>query len=420
MSAENFFCWLANCFYEFYPSVVNKIPFPIIIFMDGHTSHINVAVYEFCREKEIILFCFIPHASHLLQPLDISVYGPLKNFWNESLNQFAKKYRGLSMSRIHFFSIFNSAWQRAVESPRNVRSGFRKCGLVPFNPNAVAYDRLIVPAARTVPRKQVVNQHEKVGMLRITQHIEDCLTPEIKKLFHEREDNGYDITDTMPLGMLWSIFSGSKRILEGNDERVAGNGDEPSASSEVENDVAHLTDSSLNISNAPIPLLASTPPRPAAATTPPRSTTSTLYEGSNRNLNLTSKTTTGMQGLGLSSDFCNSDPGEGPSGVAPVARESSFTSWAFSPFKNHLKISDRVIFTRTRKVVRTKSKIPPAVSGKDLCSYLQNQQDEKRRAIEEKENRKRHRQTEKERKEKKIKEGRGQKMLLRTLMMKMM
>ena len=77
MSADNFFCWLANCFY---PSVVNKVTFPIIIFMDGHTSHINVAVSEFCREKEIILFCFIPQASHLLQPLDVSVYGPLKNF----------------------------------------------------------------------------------------------------------------------------------------------------------------------------------------------------------------------------------------------------------------------------------------------------------------------------------------------------
>ena len=126
-------------------------------------------------------------------------------------------------------------------------------------------------------------------MLRITQHIEDCLTPKIKKLFHDREENGYDITDTTPLGMLWGIFSGSKRILEGNDDRAAANVDEPSASSEVENDVAHLTDSSLNIRNAPIPLLASTPPRPVAATTPPRSTTSTLYEDSNRNLNLTSE-----------------------------------------------------------------------------------------------------------------------------------
>ena len=269
------------------------------------------------------------------------------------------------MSRTHFFPTFNSAWQRAVQSPRNVRSGYRKCGLVPFNPNAVACDRLIVPAARTVPRKQDV------------------------KLFHEREDNEYDITDTTPLGMLWSIFSGSKRILEGNDDRAAANGDEPSASSEVENDVAHLNDSSLNISNAPTPLLASTPPRPAVAKTPPRSTTSTLYEDSNRNLNLTSETTTAMQGSGLSSDFCNMDPGEGPSRVASVARESSFISWAFSPFKDHLKISDRVIFTGTRKVDRTKPKIPPAVSGKDLCSYLQNQQDEKRRAIEEKENRKR-------------------------------
>ena len=123
-----------------------------------------------------------------------------------------------------------------------------------------------------------------------------------------------------------------------------------------------------------------------------------------------------MPGSGLSSDFCNMDPGEGPSRVTPVARESSFTSSVFSPFKDHLKISDRAIFTRTRKVVRTKSKIPLAVSGKDLSSYLQNQQDEKRRAIEDF-RRKIGNARDKQRKSEKIKtkEERGQKMLLQTL-----
>ena len=71
-----FFHWLANLFY---PSVAGKIEFPIIIFMDGHTSHVNLAVAEFCRDHQIILYRLPAHASHILQPLDYAVFGPVKN-----------------------------------------------------------------------------------------------------------------------------------------------------------------------------------------------------------------------------------------------------------------------------------------------------------------------------------------------------
>ena len=176
MSAECFFGWLANLFY---PRVVNKVPFPILVFMDGHTSHINVAVSEFCREKNIILFCFPSHASHLIQPLDVSVYGPLKKYWNDSLNSFSKKYKGLSMSRTHFFPTFESAWKKAVDTPENVRSGFRKCGLVPFNPDAVPYDRLIRPQEDMSGRTVQTDDREKIGMMRMYQLYQDCLTPDL-------------------------------------------------------------------------------------------------------------------------------------------------------------------------------------------------------------------------------------------------
>lgn len=56
-----------------------KVEFPILVFMDGHSTHVNIAVSEFCRDNKIILYCFPPHASHIMQPLDIAVYGPLKN-----------------------------------------------------------------------------------------------------------------------------------------------------------------------------------------------------------------------------------------------------------------------------------------------------------------------------------------------------
>ena len=75
ISADTFFEWFANLFF---PSVRDCVQFPTILFLDGHTSHINLATAVFCRENNIILYCLPLHASHLMQPLDVAVYGPLK------------------------------------------------------------------------------------------------------------------------------------------------------------------------------------------------------------------------------------------------------------------------------------------------------------------------------------------------------
>ena len=94
--------------------------------MDGHSSHINLAVSSFRREKDIILYCFPPHASHILQPLDVSVYGPLKKLWNDALTDFSREYRGLAMSKSQFFKVFDRVWELCVEREQTAVSGFQK------------------------------------------------------------------------------------------------------------------------------------------------------------------------------------------------------------------------------------------------------------------------------------------------------
>ena len=76
ISSDSFYTWLPNLFY---PSISNRVIFPIFLFLDGHRSHINVAVSEFCIDKGIILYCFPAHASHILQPVDVTVFGLMKN-----------------------------------------------------------------------------------------------------------------------------------------------------------------------------------------------------------------------------------------------------------------------------------------------------------------------------------------------------
>lgn len=91
------------------------------------------------------------------------------------------------MNRSHFFKVFDGAWKKAVDRPNHAIAGFRKCGLVPFNPDHVAYDKLIVPASTSTLRSlQPTNESEKVGMSRIFQLFEDTMTDELVTLFRHR------------------------------------------------------------------------------------------------------------------------------------------------------------------------------------------------------------------------------------------
>lgn len=51
---------------------------PILLILDNHSSHIAYPVVDFCKKQGIILFTLPPHTSHVLQPLDRGLFGPMK------------------------------------------------------------------------------------------------------------------------------------------------------------------------------------------------------------------------------------------------------------------------------------------------------------------------------------------------------
>ena len=46
---------------------------------DGHASHLSIDVIEKARSNDIHLLSIPAHCTHILQPLDVSVMGSLKN-----------------------------------------------------------------------------------------------------------------------------------------------------------------------------------------------------------------------------------------------------------------------------------------------------------------------------------------------------
>ena len=54
---------------------------PLLLLMDGHSSHYCPEPICYVRQHDIILFMLQPHITHEMQPLDTAVFSSLKTHW---------------------------------------------------------------------------------------------------------------------------------------------------------------------------------------------------------------------------------------------------------------------------------------------------------------------------------------------------
>ena len=110
---------------------------PLLLLLDGHSSHFEPNSIQFAKDNQVIIFCLPPHTTHECQPLDCSLFGPLKRHWQEACHKFYQKNPGKVISKLNFCSVFRNAWLSAV-TPANVCGGFKKAGVFPFNRDALS------------------------------------------------------------------------------------------------------------------------------------------------------------------------------------------------------------------------------------------------------------------------------------------
>jgi hypothetical protein len=104
-----------------------------LLILDGHGSHVNMKFIDYCDTNKILLAVFPPHATHTLQPLDVSLFGPLSQAYSRALETFIYESQGYSRLRKRdFFRLFWPSWNQAF-SVQNINSGFKHTGLHPFN-----------------------------------------------------------------------------------------------------------------------------------------------------------------------------------------------------------------------------------------------------------------------------------------------
>jgi hypothetical protein len=56
-----------------------------LLVIDGHESHQSLEFQQLCKQKNILTLCMPPHASHLLQPLDVGCFALLKRAYGQQV-----------------------------------------------------------------------------------------------------------------------------------------------------------------------------------------------------------------------------------------------------------------------------------------------------------------------------------------------
>jgi hypothetical protein len=106
-----------------------------LLIIDGHGSHCSVEFQDLCKEKNIILLYMPAHSSHLLQPLDVACFSPLKRRYGDVVSGLVRNCTNY-ISKERFLLAFKTAFNQSI-TKENIQASFRGAGLVPHDPQVV-------------------------------------------------------------------------------------------------------------------------------------------------------------------------------------------------------------------------------------------------------------------------------------------
>ena len=113
-----------------------------LLILDGHSSHATPKFDQYCTENKIITLCMPAHTSHLLQPLDVGCFSPLKRAYGHEIQELARQ--GVyHIDKIDFLTAYTRI-RPAVLTQQNIQAGFQATGLIPPCPERVLSSLTVV------------------------------------------------------------------------------------------------------------------------------------------------------------------------------------------------------------------------------------------------------------------------------------
>ena len=141
-------------FFGLFLNAVKDTPGTKIMLGDNLASHFSERVLKACEENNIKFVSLLPNAKHLLQPLDVSVFGPGKRMWRQILAEWRKESHSKnSIPKNVFPLLLKRLCNGLCKKQENLVAGFKACRIFPKDRDQVL-KRL--PPANTQPVQEVL------------------------------------------------------------------------------------------------------------------------------------------------------------------------------------------------------------------------------------------------------------------------
>lgn len=143
--------WLQEIFI---PQTKQKKPSKRLLIVDGHGSHCTDDFLYECYKNDIYLLFLPPHTSHVLQPLDISIFSPIKAYYRQALAKYLDLEDSTPYGKMVFLRCYHEARKLGL-TEKNIRAGWLGSGLWPVNMAKPLMSKFVLPeqeSQKTTPR----------------------------------------------------------------------------------------------------------------------------------------------------------------------------------------------------------------------------------------------------------------------------
>ena len=140
MNCEVFYEYISNIFHPFlFPQV---LIFPMVLFVDGHKSHLTYQLSVLCNKLKIEIIALSPNATRIMQPADVAVFHQVQMYWWKAVREWHAKHPGEVLNKATFAPLLREVIDSAAE-PETLVKGLQACGLYLLNTNAVDYTKCL-------------------------------------------------------------------------------------------------------------------------------------------------------------------------------------------------------------------------------------------------------------------------------------
>jgi 4-hydroxybenzoate polyprenyltransferase len=114
-----------------------------LLILDGHDSYTADDFMWYCFQNNVHLVFLPAHTSHVLQPLDLSIFSPLKHAYRKYLNNINTWAESTVVGKRTMLRCLLKARQDAITA-RNIKTGWKAAGLWPVSMAKPLMSRLLL------------------------------------------------------------------------------------------------------------------------------------------------------------------------------------------------------------------------------------------------------------------------------------